>query len=288
MGYSIFRFGSLYLESIARNVPQKPTVHGDIPSYRTIPHTHPNNPQVSIGSTSVTDSKVISWIKPDGMNLLVADRVLLTDVSWWELNDLGFITGKTTTIDGHTFLCRLLKVGVNKDVANEWDDILTETSKRDLLWHWDDIYFWGADESAYEAPVRVVCGHSSAGHRSYANASYQYPHIGLRPVLEPLPSDAPTPNISLDGVDFQLTSLPGGKGFCPILQPIQGDVFKNIPAGGKVRMYTFMDSQRPIHIGEPIKETTKLTLTDRYYGDEFLVPWTISNGVAVASTSLTL
>lgn len=31
---------------------------------------------------------------------------------------------------------------------------------------------------------------------------------------------------------------------------------------------------------------SQLELTDRYYGDEYLIPWTISNGVAVADKSL--
>lgn len=51
-------------------------------------------------------------------------------------------------------------------------------------------------------------------------------------------------------------------------------------------MYAFTEDGRPIHMDEHIKDPTKLTLTDRYFGDEYLVPWVISNGVAVASRSL--
>lgn len=51
-------------------------------------------------------------------------------------------------------------------------------------------------------------------------------------------------------------------------------------------MYTLMENGRPVHMDEPVKDPSKLTLTDRYYGDEFLAPWVISNGVAVASQSL--
>lgn len=47
-------------------------------------------------------------------------------------------------------------------------------------------------------------------------------------------------------------------------------------------MYAFTENGRPIHMDEQVKDPAKLTLTDHYYGDEFLVPWTISNGVAVA------
>ena len=99
-------------------------------------------------------------------------------------------------------------------------------------------------------------------------------------------SYTPTPNINLDGTDFQLSSIPGDDDFCPILQPIQKNAFKDIPVGGMVRMYTFMENGRPIHIKEPIKDINKLILTDRYFGDEYLIPWIISNGVAVVSQSL--
>lgn len=51
-------------------------------------------------------------------------------------------------------------------------------------------------------------------------------------------------------------------------------------------MYTFMESGHPICFGEPVKDAAKLTLTDRYFGDEYLIPWTISNGVAVANQAL--
>ena len=286
MGYSIFRFGSLYLEGNIQNIPQKPKEHGDISSYKMAPHTHPNIPQMSIGPTSVSNKKVISWVKPDGINLLVADRVLLAVVSWQDLNDLGFVVGRKTVIDGYTFLCRLLEVGASEADSNEWDDILTATSERNSLWHWDDIFFWGADASVYGAPGRAVRGYFSARYWNYDYATSRHVDVGFRPALEPLPSDDPTPNINLDGVDFQLTSLPGGKGFSPILQPIQENVFKDIPVGGKVRMYTFTENGRPIHMDKPVKDPAMLTLTDRYYGDEFLIPWTISNGVAVVSQSL--
>lgn len=34
------------------------------------------------------------------------------------------------------------------------------------------------------------------------------------------------------------------------------------------------------------QDIAQLEITDRYYGDKFLIPWTISNGVAVADKSL--
>ena len=48
-------------------------------------------------------------------------------------------------------------------------------------------------------------------------------------------------------------------------------------------MYTFTENGWPIHMDEPVKDPSKLTLTDRYFGDEYLVLWVVSNGIAVAS-----
>ena len=102
--------------------------------------------------------------------------------------------------------------------------------------------------------------------------------------------DTVFPNCKLDGIDFQLSNIPGGipgeKGFCPILQPVQIDAFSGIPSGERIRMYTFMMNGHPVHMDEQIKNPTKLTLTDRYFGDEYLISWVVSNGIAIASHSL--
>ena len=50
-------------------------------------------------------------------------------------------------------------------------------------------------------------------------------------------------------------------------------------------MYTFLEGGKPIHVGATVKDISKLTLADSYYGDEYLVPWVISNGIAIASQS---
>jgi len=147
------------------------------------------------------------------------------------------------------------------------------------------VAFWGQEISANAASNRVVRGYLSPRFWDYLDATTRGVDVGFRPALEPLASDTPTPNIKLDGIDFQLASLPGG-GFCPILQPVNKDVFTNILVGHQVQMYTFMEDGCPVHLDEAVKGVCKLTLTDRYFGNEYLVPWTISNGVAVASRAM--
>ena len=276
MGHNIFQFGALYLNGKIQHIPQTPTYNGDIPQYD-------GEAVISIGAAK--KGKDIAWVKPDGQNLLIADRVLLTKASWDDLDRNGLVRGKQIQVDGQNFRCRLLQVGKDEGGPNEWDRILDETGKDDALWHWKGMFFLGQEASACVASNRAVRGWVSARNWVDYNASRRSVNVGFRPALEPLPSDTPTPNIKLDGIDFQLTSLPGGN-FCPILQPVNKDVFSAIMVGSEVRMYTFLNNGHPIPFGEPVKDASKLTLTDRYFGDEYLIPWTISNGIAVASRAL--
>lgn len=275
MEYCIFKFGAIYLDGILQPNPLKPRWRGDIPKYY-------GKSNISIGTAN---KKGITWVKPNGLNLLVADRVLLTCMRWDDLERNGFVQGKKITVDGQKYLCRLPQIGKVKGVSNEWDQILDITGEKDSLWHWDTMYFWGAD---YSGSARNVRGWQSARYFHYHSDTYKNSTIGFRPILEPMCVDNPSTNCKLDGVDFQLSSIPGGVGFCPMLQPIQMDVFKDIPSGKQIRMYTILANGKPIRIGDGVKKSAKLTLTltDRYFGDEYLVPWIITNGLAVASQLL--
>ena len=276
MGHNIFKFGALYLDNKIQHIPQQPIRNGDIPQYD-------GQAAISIGLEEKGES--ITWVKPNGQNLLIADRVLLVTVSWDDLERNGMVSGKLIVIDGQFFNCRLLQVGKSDGVPNEWDKILDETGEDNDLWHWENMFFWGQESIAYGTVLHSVRGYSSARFWTYHYATSRSVGVGFRPALEPLPSDTPTPNIKLDDIDFQLTSLPGGN-FCPILQPVDKDVFSAIMVGSEVRMYTFLNNGHPIPFGEPVKDASKLTLTDRYFRNEYLIPWTISNGVAVASRAL--
>ena len=276
MCYSSFEFGVLYLGNKIQYTPQIPTSIGDVPQY---------DGQATISIGAAKNKKNITWVKPDGQNILISDRVLLVTVSWDDLERNGMVSGKLIVIDGQFFNCRLLQVGKSDGVPNEWDKILDETGEDNDLWHWENMFFWGQESIAYGTVLHSVRGYSSARFWTYHYATSRSVGVGFRPALEPLPSDTPIPNIKLDGIDFQLTSLPGGN-FCPILQPVNKDVFSDIMVGSEVRMYTFLNNGHPIPFGEPVKDASKLTLTDRYFGDEYLVPWTISNGVAVVNKSL--
>lgn len=302
MGYDIIHFGTMYLSSSEQAVPRNPTTIGDIPEYHS-KQAVPRNPNIiweyipeyhsmvrgaraGISFLPAISGPPITWIKPNGLNLLIADRVLLTRVSWKELNENGFVQGKQMEYGGQRFCCRLPQLGADEDIPCEWTDVLSVTGGDDSLWHWTDMFFWGSDAVTWRKSAnRAICGNGPTCRWDYAAESEIAEDIGFRPVLEPLGATEITPNCNLDGVNFHLSSLPGDE-FYPVLQPVQSNVFVDIPNGQQLKMYTLMEDGQPVHTGEQVKKSAKLTLTDRYFGDEYLVPWIISNGVAVASQSL--
>jgi len=66
--------------------------------------------------------KEISWVVANGM--LVANRCILTKVSWMDLNDNELALGKEINIGGVRCVARLPRVGVKEGVPNEWDAAL--------------------------------------------------------------------------------------------------------------------------------------------------------------------
>jgi len=145
-----------------------------------------NGGSLSIGNT--IKGKSISWINVNG--LLVSDHVICTNISWDNLNQQGFIFGKTISIDGNFYLCRSLKVGSNGRTANEWDEILDATSEDDSLWHWKDTFFWGQETTTYNIASRAYRGYFSARYWNCNSASYRHALLGFRPALEPLVPDS--------------------------------------------------------------------------------------------------
>ena len=287
MGYEIFKFGALYLGDKIQRIPQQPTSKGDIPHYD-------GYSVISIGPEA-QGGEGINWVRPNGSNLLIADRVLLNLVSLDNLKKSGLVEGKEVTIKGQRFLCRMIGIKTrvpeqdvyaeNKDTPNEWNDILDITGAENTLWHWNHMYFWESYKVGENCITTRVRGNSSARNWDVFGLSVQSDKVGFRPVLELLGNSDPVSNCVLDGADFQLSSIPGSHGYCPILCPIPQNLFASIPDGQQVKMYTIMEGKYPVSMDFGFSDVSKLTLTDRYFGDENLVTWTISNGIAVASQS---
>jgi len=279
MGWEKFQFGQLYMGKEALKKPQNPQDYRNIPSYI-------KGEELSIKPVG---EDAITWIKPDGMNLLIADRALLNRISWDDLNAAGFVEGKDIIIDGYRYRCRILQVGSTVGEPNEWDMILDKTNESDDLWNWSSCFFWGKDVARRNSSSCAARGLVSARNWSYSMATYRSLGAGFRPALEFLPSDALCPEkvVELEEQKFLVSQLQGAihKVFYPQLSPVGANPFTNIPNGTVVRMYTLLCNGKPVRQNgkkPPARTKGELSFTDQFYGDEFLIPWVISNGVAVA------
>ena len=179
----------------------------------------------TFGDTPSADANKLQWVKiKDGdKTLLICDRVILVSVSWDDLNGQGYVTGKTITIDGTKYKCRLLTGGSNRrnndwyaggtPTNNEWDRFITReevitglpapvssdldtnlnttdhNSAHNQLWHWVGVYSWCQETWAENASSRAYRGYDSARYWDYYNATYRYANVGFRPVLEVLNTD---------------------------------------------------------------------------------------------------
>ena len=179
----------------------------------------------TFGDTPSADANKLQWVKiKDGdKTLLICDRVILVSVSWDDLNGQGYVTGKTITIDGTKYKCRLLTGGSNRrnndwyaggtPTNNEWDRFITReevitglpapvssdldtnlnttdhNSTHNQLWHWVGVYSWCQETWAENASNRALRGYTSARHWSYTSSGYRNVGVGFRPVLEVLNTD---------------------------------------------------------------------------------------------------
>ena len=179
----------------------------------------------TFGDTPSADANKLQWVKiKDGdKTLLICDRVILVSVSWNDLNGQGYVTGKTITIDGTKYKCRLLAGGSNRrnndwyaggtPTNNEWDRFITReevitglpapvssdldtnlnttdhNSAHNQLWHWVGVYSWCQETWAENASYRAIRGYSSARLWNYDTATYLNANVGFRPVLEVLNTD---------------------------------------------------------------------------------------------------
>ena len=179
----------------------------------------------TFGDTPSADANKLQWVKiKDGdKTLLICDRVILVSVSWDDLNGQGYVTGKTITIDGTKYKCRLLTGGSNRrnndwyaggtPTNNEWDRFITReevitglpapvssdldtnlnttdhNSTHNQLWHWVGVYSWCQEAWAENASFRASRGSGSARYWNINSSGTRNVYVGFRPVLEVLNTD---------------------------------------------------------------------------------------------------
>ena len=180
----------------------------------------------TLGNTPSAAANKLQWhkIKDGSKTLLICDRVILVSVSWNDLNEQGYITGKTVTIDGARYKCRVLTGGSGyrntsdayaggTPTNNEWDRFITreevitglpapvssdlDTSQNDTdvnsthnkFWNWLYVYSWCQEVYSGNSSTRAVRGYPSARHWYHYTATTRRVIVGFRPVLEILNTD---------------------------------------------------------------------------------------------------
>ena len=223
------KLGGFYNNGAILKRPTKPwrpdDSAGGNSGYGDIPQMSGSMANYTFGDTPSADANKLQWVKiKDGdKTLLICDRVILVSVSWDDLNGQGYVTGKTITIDGTKYKCRLLTGGSNRrnndwyaggtPTNNEWDRFITReevitglpapvssdldtnlnttdhNSTHNQLWHWVGVYSWCQETWAENASVRAYRGYTSARGWYYDSSGTRNVSVGFRPVLEVLNTD---------------------------------------------------------------------------------------------------
>lgn len=225
----LIKVGTFYLDGVIQPRPTRPwnngipsgaTQVGNIPVYR-VGH------QIEIRDTDTNDANQIQWreVNVGHKKLLVADRVLLTNVSWEDLDQQLLITGKVVTIDKQKYNLRVLAGGEDYrsfrdsysggSEGNEWDQLITNeggfsglpspspsnlnelqeaedlTSVHNQTWNWFHMHAWVQDAYRGRFSHRAIRGFYSPRHWDCISAKERLSSIGWRPVLEILNNEPP-------------------------------------------------------------------------------------------------
>ena len=199
--------GRYYFDLSAMNIPG--TVNGDLPdsTLHYVPFTYvgtvdayvlkpaSNHVADSSEQASVTTDKNAQYGYAYEHSLFIADYRVTTTISWIDLNNAGFIFGKTNTAGGINYTLRAPTMGsIHKSsqrgnpANNEWDQILTKNSDfiKELGNNEKISQFWGQDTRYHDFDIRKATRNSV--NNLFGTFETSYNGICYRPVLE-LPTD---------------------------------------------------------------------------------------------------
>lgn len=221
------QLGGFYYNGAALPRPTKPWRPDTQPvsgvGVGDIPQMSGSMANYTLGDTPSAAANRLQWHKIEDGNktLYICDRVILVYVSWINLSDQGYITGKTVTIDGKKYKCRLITGGDNfrnisdayaggTPIDNEWDRFITneenvpglpvpaasdldstkaaadQTGVHNQFWNWFGVYSWCQEIFPDSPTTRVYRGYPSARYWGASSRSVTAATFGFRPVLEEL------------------------------------------------------------------------------------------------------
>ena len=148
-------------------------------------------------------------------SLFIADYNVTHTVSWNDLDTASLIFGKDYVAGSVDYTLRTPSCGSRftgsgdsergTPQSNEWDAVLNKNSG--YIQNWNQMYSWGQDAYFGNASFRAVRGCDSARIWYSYDASYSFPVVGFRPVLEVLSPDT----LGSDGLKVVTLDLNGGK-----------------------------------------------------------------------------
>ena len=207
--------GTYYFDLSGENIPG--TVNDDLPdkTMHYVPFTYAGTVDAyKLTSEMATTEEYAQQYKYDH-SLFIADHAVTHTVSWDDLNTKSLIFGKDYVAGGVDYTLRAPSVGSDYTgsdesqrgvpQSNEWDTMLNKNSG--YIQNWNGMYSWGQDTVSVDASDRAVRGYISARFWNFSYASYSYPIVGFRPVLE-----VPKPDtLGSDGLKVVTLDLNGGK-----------------------------------------------------------------------------
>ena len=206
--------GRYYFDLSAMDIPG--TVNSNLPdsTLHYVPFTYAGTVDAYKLTSETATTEEYAQKNKYPHSLFVADYAVTNDVSWDALNTADLIFGKDYVAGGVDYTLRAPSVGSNYTgsgnsergvpQSNEWDTMLNKDSG--YIQNWNGMYSWGQDAFSGGASSRAFRGYGSARSWNFLNASYFYPIVGFRPVLEVLNADTLGP----DGLKVVTLDLGGG------------------------------------------------------------------------------
>ena len=192
--FSLAPGGRYYFDLSAMNIPG--TANSNLPdsTLHYVPFTYAGTVDAYKLTSAMATTEEYAQQNKYAHSLFVADYDVTHKVNWNNLDTASLIFGKNYASGGVDYTLRAPSVGSNatglgdsdpgEPQSNEWDTMLNKDSG--YIQNWNEMYSWGQDTVSFDASRRAVRGYYSARYWYYTTATFSYPDVGFRPVLEVL------------------------------------------------------------------------------------------------------
>ncbi len=196
--------GRYYFDLSAMDIPG--TVNSNLPdsTLHYVPFTYAGTVDAYKLTSAMATTEEYAQQNKYAHSLFVADYAVTLKVNWNNLDTASLIFGKNYASGGVDYTLRTPSAGSDctglddsqrgVPQSNEWDTMLNKDSG--YIQNWNGMFSWGQDVSSGGASRRAIRGYNSARLWSNNGATFSYPIVGFRPVLE-LPTDLAADNLKV-------------------------------------------------------------------------------------------